>query len=156
MRITLLVIGKTDDDYLRDGIQKYLSRLIHYVNFEMKILPDVKQGKNFNADKMKAEEGKLILKALHPGDHVLLLDETGKTFSSKEFASFLENKMNQSMQHLVFIIGGPFGFSEEVYERASGNISLSRMTFSHQMVRLFFTEQLYRAFTILRGEKYHH
>ncbi|MBC5993296.1 23S rRNA (pseudouridine(1915)-N(3))-methyltransferase RlmH [Pontibacter cellulosilyticus] len=156
MKIKLIAIGKTDEAFLEEGIQKYLKRLKHYHQVEFTIIPDIKQGGKFTADKLKEEEGKLILQKVQEGDHLILLDEKGKNFTSSEFAGFLQKKLNAVTTNLVFVIGGAFGFSPAVYERANDKISLSKMTFSHQMVRLFFTEQLYRGFTILRGEKYHH
>jgi 23S rRNA (pseudouridine1915-N3)-methyltransferase len=155
MKIKLFAIGKTDEAYLTAGIDKYLQRLKHYVSFELNILPDIRQGAKTNSEKLKEEEGKILLKKISASDYVILLDENGRQFSSEEFANNLQKRMNAG-QDLVFLIGGPFGFSEEVYQRANEKISLSKMTFSHQMVRLFFVEQLYRAFTILKGEKYHH
>ena len=156
MKIKLMMIGKTDEPYLQEGIEKYLQRLKHYVHFEFIILPDLKQGSKTDIPKQKTEEGKLILQKIESSDHVILLDEKGKMFSSEELAAHLQKKMNSGISNLIFVIGGPFGFSEEVYKRANENVSLSKMTFSHQMIRLFFTEQIYRAFTILKGEKYHH
>lgn len=156
MKIKLLVVGKTDESFVEEGIEKYLKRLKHYISFEIIVLPDVKQGSKLNTEKLKEEEGKLILQKLENSDQVVLLDEKGKNFSSEEFAGFLQKKMNGGFPTLVFIVGGAFGFSKEVYKRANEQLSLSKMTFSHQMVRLFFTEQLYRAFTIIKGEKYHH
>jgi len=156
MKIKLIAIGKTDEKYLEEGIEKYLKRLKHYNPFELIVIPDIKQGGKFTAEKLKEEEGKLILQKVHEGDQLVLLDEKGKNFTSAEFANFLQKKLNTVNTNLIFVIGGPFGFSPAVYQRANEQISLSRMTFSHQMVRLFFTEQLYRGFSILRGEKYHH
>jgi 23S rRNA (pseudouridine1915-N3)-methyltransferase len=156
MKIKLIAIGKTDEKYLEEGIEKYLKRLKHYNPFELIVIPDIKQGGKFTAEKLKEEEGKLILQKVQEGDQLVLLDEKGKNFTSAEFANFLQKKLNTVNTNLIFIIGGAFGFSPAVYQRANEQISLSRMTFSHQMVRLFFTEQLYRGFTILRGEKYHH
>jgi len=155
MKIKLLVIGKTDEAYLTEGIGKFFKRITHYVNYEMEVIGDVKQGSKLNAEKLKEEEGKLILKKINSNDQVVLLDEKGHTFNSRQFSGFLQKKLNGGA-NLVFVVGGPFGFSKEVYERANEKISLSSMTFSHQMIRLFFSEQLYRAFTILKGEKYHH
>jgi 23S rRNA (pseudouridine1915-N3)-methyltransferase len=155
MKIKLIAIGKTDESYLVQGIEKYAQRLKHYVSYGFIILPDYKAGSKINIDKQKQDEGLAILKKIQANDYVLLLDEKGKQHSSEEFATILQKRMN-SGQDMVFVIGGPFGFSEELYQRANEKISLSKMTFSHQMVRLFFTEQLYRAFTILKGEKYHH
>ncbi|MDO6388506.1 23S rRNA (pseudouridine(1915)-N(3))-methyltransferase RlmH [Pontibacter sp. BT731] len=156
MKIKLIAIGKTDEAFLEEGIQKYMKRLKHYHSFEFTIIPDVKQGGKFTADNLKEAEGKLLLQKIQDGDHVVLLDEQGKTFTSTEYAHFLQKKLNSVTTNLVFIIGGAYGFSPAIYERANDKISLSKMTFSHQMVRLFFVEQLYRGFTILRGEKYHH
>lgn len=156
MKITLLAIGKTDSKQLDSLIQTYRERLSHYLPFEIKLIPDVKRSGKMTPDLQKLAEGKLILSELMQGDKLLLLDERGKMFTSREFASFLEAKMLQSERRLVFVIGGPYGFSEEVYARANEQISLSKMTLSHQMIRLFITEQIYRAMTILRGEPYHH
>lgn len=150
------MIGKTDEPYLEEGIEKYAKRLKHYVSFEKVILADVKQGAKLAVDKLKEEEGRLILSKVENSDLLVLLDEKGNEFTSSQFASYLQKKMNTVSGNLVLVIGGAFGFSGEVYSRANEKISLSKMTFSHQMVRLFITEQLYRAFTILRGEKYHH
>jgi len=156
MKIVLLVIGKTDEAYLETGISKYISRLEHYAQFEMKVIPDIRNRKTLSKTQQKKLEGDLILSQLMPGDDIILLDENGKTFSSRGFSQWLERQMNTACKRMVFIIGGPYGFSQEVYDRANAKISLSTMTFSHQMVRLVFTEQLYRAFTILKGERYHH
>lgn len=156
MKVKLLVIGKTDEDYLIEGIEKYLKRLNHYIDFELTVIPDVKQGGKLNPEKLKEEEGKLILSKLESNDILVLLDENGKLLSSVEFADFFQKKMNVATSKLVFVVGGPFGFSPEVYKRAKEKISLSKMTFSHQMIRLLFVEQIYRAFTIIKGEKYHH
>jgi len=155
MKIKLVVIGKTDESFLMEGIEKYTKRLKHYVPFEMIVLPDVKQGSKQVIEKQKEEEGKMILSKIE-NDYLVLLDENGKEFGSEEFAGFLQKKMNSGIQTLTFVVGGPFGFSEEVYSKAKEKVSLSKMTFSHQMIRLFFTEQLYRGFTIIKGEKYHH
>lgn len=156
MKITLLVIGKTDEPYLETGIAKYVGRLEHYVPFELKVIPDIKNRKTLSEAQQKKLEGELLLAQFQPGDSIVLLDENGKTFSSRNFSKWIENQMNTGCKRLVFVIGGPYGFSQEVYERANSKISLSEMTFSHQMVRLIFVEQLYRAFTILKGEAYHH
>jgi len=155
MKIKLLIIGKTDEGYLQEGISKYIGRLKHYCQLEVIELKDVKVGKKTNVDLQKEEEGKLLLDRIKPNDFVLLLDENGKSFNSVELSSYLQKLMN-SGNDIVFIIGGPFGFSKRIYERANGKLALSKLTFSHQMVRLFFVEQLYRSFTILKGEKYHH
>ncbi|WP_293954837.1 MULTISPECIES: 23S rRNA (pseudouridine(1915)-N(3))-methyltransferase RlmH [unclassified Sphingobacterium] len=156
MKITLLCIGKTDEKYLIEGIEKYTKRLKFYVNFNIVVLPDIKNVKSFSAEQQKDKEALLILKQLQPQDFVVLLDEHGKEFRSLEFSVYLEKMMIQSVQHLVFVIGGPYGFDQKIYDRAKSKISLSKMTFSHQMIRLFFTEQLYRAFSIMKGEPYHH
>lgn len=156
MTIKLLTIGKTDDPALQSLIDTYSNRLVHYNRFELEIIPDLKNTKNLSVDQQKTSEGKLILDKLNPSDFVVLLDENGKQFSSEDFSEYIQKRLNSGMKQLIFIIGGPYGFSEEVYSRANGKLSLSKMTFSHQMVRLFFVEQLYRAFTILRNEPYHH
>lgn len=156
MKIKLLVVGKTDEGFILEGIDKYLKRLKHYISFEIIVLPDAKQGSKPNIEKLKEDEGRMILQKIDAPDQVVLLDEKGKSFTSEEFAGFIQKKMNGGFSSLVFVVGGAFGFSEEVYKRANDQLSLSKMTFSHQMVRLFFTEQLYRAFTIIKGEKYHH
>lgn len=156
MRITLLCVGKTDDSQLVAIVDKFQQRLKHYVPFRMVSIPDVKHTKHLRADQQRAREADAILKQLSPGDHVVLLDERGKEYRSVDFAAYLNKLMVSSMQHVVFVVGGPFGFEETVYQRANSRLSLSKMTFSHQMVRLFFVEQLYRAFSILKGEPYHH
>ena len=156
MKITLICIGKTDEPYLLTGIEKYLKRLPFYVDFKMTVIPDIKKHKGMAVDAQKKKEAELILKNISSGDQVILLDEQGKEFTSVQFSAFLEKKMIGSIQHLVFIIGGPYGFDETVYQRADSKLSLSKMTFSHQMIRLFFLEQLYRAYTILKNEPYHH
>ncbi|SMC60021.1 23S rRNA (pseudouridine(1915)-N(3))-methyltransferase RlmH [Pedobacter africanus] len=156
MKITLLVIGKTEDKYLIEGIDKYLSRLKHYIGFNLLVVPDIKNTKNLTEAQQKTKEAELILKQISNPDMVILLDERGKKYSSVSFSNYLNKQMIGSVQHLVFIIGGPYGFDESIYKRSNGSISLSDMTFSHQMVRLFFVEQLYRAFSILKGEPYHH
>ena len=156
MKILLLAIGKTDDDYLITGIKKYVGRIGHYASFEMKEIPDIRNRKTSNEDQQKNAESFLLLQQLQPGDHVVLLDENGKQFTSVGFSESLEKQMATGAKRIVFIIGGPYGFAQEVYDRANAMMSLSPMTFSHQMVRLIFVEQLYRAFTILKGEPYHH
>lgn len=155
MKIKLIAIGKTDEAYLIKGIENYLSRLKHYIAFELIIINDVKTGKNSNVQLQKEQEGVQILSKIKPSDVLVLLDENGVEYDSVQFAIFLQKKMNAGTD-LVFVIGGPFGFSEQIYQRAAAKVALSKLTFSHQMVRLFFVEQLYRAFTILKGEKYHH
>lgn len=156
MKICLLVIGKTDEAYLQKGIDIFLKRIPHYISFEMKSVPDLKNSKNMSEEQQKDKEGELILQQLNPADELFLLDEQGIETSSVEFARFLEKKMISGLKRMVVAIGGPYGFSPTVYLRANGKISLSKMTFSHQMVRLIFVEQLYRALTILKGEPYHH
>jgi 23S rRNA (pseudouridine1915-N3)-methyltransferase len=156
MKITLLVIGKTDAAYLNVGINEYVKRLNHYINFNIEVIQDLKKRKNLSVDLQKVQEGEQILAKMLPGKEMHLFDEKGKTFSSRELAAFLEKKMASGLKELVLVIGGPYGFSEEVYNRAKSKISLSKLTFSHQMVRLMCVEQIYRAFTILKGEPYHH
>lgn len=156
MNIKLLTIGKTDNKALQTLIDEYLKRLSFYVKFDLEIIPDIKNVKNLSEAQQKEKEGELILSKLTPTDQLVLLDEGGKRFSSVGFSDELQKKMNSGIKTLVFVIGGPYGFSPQVYAKAQGKISLSDMTFSHQMVRLFFIEQVYRAFTILRNEPYHH
>ena len=156
MKIYLLVIGKTDEAYLQKGIDIFLKRIPHYISFGMKVIPDLKNSKNLSEEQQKEKEGELIIQQLTSSDELFLLDERGIENSSVEFARFLEKKMLSGIKRLVFVIGGPYGFSATIYSRANGKLSLSKMTFSHQMVRLIFAEQLYRAMTILKGEPYHH
>ncbi len=156
MKIGLIVIGKTDTDYFIKAIDEYKNRLVHYIPFEMEIIPDIKNVKNLSERQQKEKEGESILKALRPGDYIILLDEKGKEYTSVQFSSYLEKKTHTIPKRLIFIIGGPYGFSDAVYKAASEKISLSKMTFSHQMIRLIFIEQLYRAMTILHNEPYHH
>lgn len=156
MKITLLVIGKTDAGYFIDALSEYQKRLEHYIPFEMQVIPDIKNTKSLSVDQQKEKEAELILKGLQAGDYIVLLDEKGKEYSSIQFASYIEKKTHTVSKRLVFIIGGPYGFSEKVYEKANEKLTLSRMTFSHQMVRLIFVEQLYRSMTILNNEPYHH
>ncbi|MFA9391398.1 MAG: 23S rRNA (pseudouridine(1915)-N(3))-methyltransferase RlmH [Prolixibacteraceae bacterium] len=156
MKITLLVIGKTEADYLKKGIDIYLKRLSHYIPFSLEIIPALKNTKNLSEEQQKQKEGELILALIKSTDSVVLLDEKGKHYSSVDFALYLEKIMIAGTRSMVFVIGGPYGFSNQVYQRADGKISLSAMTFSHQMVRLIFVEQAYRAMTILKGEPYHH
>ena len=156
MNIRLLAIGKTDNKTLQTLIDDYTKRLSFYVKFDLEIIPDIKNVKNLSEAQQKEKEGELILSKITPTDHLILLDENGKTFSSVGFSDFLQKKMNAGTKTLVFVIGGPYGFSETVYQKAQGKVSLSEMTFSHQMVRLFVIEQIYRGFTILRNEPYHH
>lgn len=156
MKIKLLAIGKTDDKNLIQLIEKYQKRLNHYIKFELKIIPDIKNAKNLSENQQKEKEGTLILKELNTTDQLVLLDEKGKEFRSIEFSKFLQKKMNSGIKQLVFVIGGPYGFSKSVYKKAQGKVSLSKMTFSHQMIRLLIVEQFYRGFTILKNEPYHH
>ncbi len=155
MKIKLITIGKTDESYLKDGIEKYLVRLKHYVSFEIMIVNDLKLGSKTTTELQKEMEGKVILEKISPNDYLILLDEKGEENNSVNFSNYLQKRMNAG-NDIIFVIGGPFGFSDEVYVRSNAKIALSKLTFSHQMVRLFFVEQLYRAFTILKGEKYHH
>ena len=156
MKIKLLAVGRTDDKKIQHLTDAYARRLQHYVRFEFEEIPDLKNTKSLSVGEQKEKEGELLLKRLDSGDQVLLLDERGEEYRSVEFANFLQKKMNAGTRKLVLVIGGPFGFSEGMYRRSDGSVSLSKMTFSHQMVRLFITEQLYRAFTILKNEPYHH
>lgn len=156
MKIKVLAVGKTDDKNLQVLIDKYQKRLRHYVKFEFEVVPDLKKTKNLSFVEQKTAEGQAILKKLNSADYVLLFDEKGEEYGSVGFARFLQKKMNAGTKVMCLIIGGPYGFSEEIYARANGRISLSKMTFSHQMIRLFATEQIYRAFTILKNEPYHH
>lgn len=156
MKVLLLVIGKTDESYLEIGIRKYTDRLVHYLPFELKVIPDLKKRKSLSESQQKSMEGELILAQLQASDELILLDENGRQFSSRGFSEILEKHMINGSKRLVFVVGGPYGFSEEIYKRASSKLSLSAMTFSHQMVRLIFVEQLYRALSIIRGEPYHH
>lgn len=156
MNIKLIAIGKTDQKDLQSLIDEYQKRLSFYVKFDLEIIPDIKNVKHLSEAQQKEKEGELILSKITATDQMVLLDENGKNFSSIDFAAELQKKMNSGIKTLVFVIGGPYGFSEAVYAKAQGKLSLSKMTFSHQMVRLFFIEQLYRGFTILRNEPYHH
>ncbi|HTE01527.1 MAG TPA: 23S rRNA (pseudouridine(1915)-N(3))-methyltransferase RlmH [Mucilaginibacter sp.] len=156
MKITLLIVGKTEDAYLKEGIDKYLKRLKHYTKMEIAEIAELKNTKALTPEQQKTKEAELILKKIAITDHVILLDENGMQLSSPQFAAYIDKKAIGSVSNLVFIVGGPYGFDETVYQRANDKLSLSKMTFSHQMVRLFFVEQLYRAFTIIKGEPYHH
>lgn len=156
MNIRLLAIGKTDNKNLQALIDEYSKRLSFYIKFELDIIPDIKNAKNLSEAQQKEKEGELILAKLTSTDQLILLDENGSSFSSIGFSDYLQKKMNAGIKTLVFVIGGPYGFSDEVYKKAQGKISLSAMTFSHQMVRLFVIEQIYRGFTILKNEPYHH
>jgi len=156
MKIKIIVIGKTDKAFLKEGMSIYEKRLKHYIQVEFITIPDIKNARNLPMDQQREKEGQLILGKITKDDKVILLDERGKVFDSFEFSRFIENNMINSTKSLCFIVGGPYGFSDEVYSIASSKLSLSKMTFSHQMIRLIFYEQLYRAFTILKGEPYHH
>lgn len=155
MNIKLIVVGKSEEKYLREAVEIYLKRLTHYINFEIVVLPDVKNAKNMSVAELKDKEAELILKHSAKADKVVLLDEKGIEYSSVEFSKYLTKQMNASVKTLAFVVGGAFGFSEKVYSQANEKLSISKMTFSHQMIRLLFVEQLYRAFTIIKGEPYH-
>mgnify|MGYP006182952211 CR=1 FL=1 len=156
MQIKLIAVGKTDSREIQSLIEEYIKRLGFYIKFEMEIIQDLKNTKSLSEDSQKEKEGELILKKLQASDYLVLLDENGKQYGSVDFSDILQKKMNSGLKQLVFVIGGPYGFSDAIYQRANSKLSLSKMTFSHQMVRVFFIEQLYRAFTILRNEPYHH
>lgn len=156
MKIKLLTIGKTDNAALAQLIKTYEARLKHYIQFSIEIIPDIKNTKNFSEEIQKEKEGDLILSKISSTDRMVLLDENGTSFDSMEFSKFLQKQMNSGIKQLVFVIGGPYGFSEKIYKKSQVKISLSKMTFSHQMVRLFAIEQIYRGFTILKNEPYHH
>ena len=156
MKITLLTVGKTTDSTLSGAISKFCDRISHYVDFEINVVPDLRSTKGLSESQQKKKEGVAILGMIKSSDRVVLLDERGKEYTSREFSELLQKRMSASDKRLVFVVGGPYGFSDDVYERADAKMSLSKMTFPHEMVRLFFVEQLYRAMTILRGEPYHH
>lgn len=156
MKIKLLQIGKTNDEYLLRGIDEYSVRIKNYVPFEIETIPYLKNSNSFSPELVKQKEGELILQKIKKEDILILLDENGKTHSSKGFATFLQQQMNTGNKQLTFLIGGAYGFSSDVYERANGKISLSSMTFSHQIIRILFIEQLYRGFTIIHHHPYHH
>lgn len=156
MKISLILNGKTEEEHIVKGVSIYEQRLKHYLPFEISVIPALKNTKAMSIEQQKQKEGELILKSIQSSDKLILLDENGKEYSSAGFSGFIQQQMNSGIKNLVFVVGGPYGFSEEVYKRANGKLSLSKMTFSHQMVRLFFVEQVYRAMTILRNEPYHH
>jgi 23S rRNA (pseudouridine1915-N3)-methyltransferase len=156
MNIKLLAIGKTDHKSLQALIDEYTKRLSFYIKFDLEIIQDIKNVKNLSESQQKEKEGEILLSKITATDYLVLLDENGDTYTSVAFSNFLQKKMNSGTKTLVFVIGGPYGFSEAVYQKAQSKISLSSMTFSHQMIRLFFIEQLYRGFTILKNEPYHH
>ncbi len=155
MRITLMESGKTRDPFIKEGVELFRKRVVRYIPFKIETIPDLKKTRNLTMKEVQNQEGALLLKRIRPTDHLVLLDERGQEYNSISFAEYL-NSLEGRVNHLVFVIGGPYGFSEEVYERADGKLSLSRLTFSHQLVRVIFLEQLYRAYTILKGEPYHH
>lgn len=156
MKITLLTVGKTDRDWVRQGLDIYISRLKHYIPFTLTEIPELKNVSSFTEAQIKTKEGELILKNIRPSDELVLLDERGRQYTSVELAKVIQDRITYSGRDMVFVIGGAYGFSQAIYDRADSKISLSKMTFSHQMVRTIFAEQLYRAFTIIRGEPYHH
>lgn len=156
MKLLLISVGRTAYAPMREATERYAQRLAHYLPFELKELPDIKNAKSLSEEQQKAQEGAMILAALQPSDFVMLLDERGKELTSRELATFLQGKMATLGSRLVLVIGGPYGFSQQVYDRANGKLSLSKMTFPHEMAKLFMVEQAYRAMTILRGEPYHH
>jgi len=155
MKLSLFFTGKTSFKYVETGIAEYEKRIKRYIDFEIKIIKDFKASKSMPAKTVKIKEGEQILKHLNKTDFLILLDEKGKMFTSREFAKFIDNKIFTGTKHLVFLIGGAYGFSDEIYNRANAKLSLSKMTFSHQPIRVLFAEQLYRAFTIIKGEPYH-
>lgn len=155
MNIKLIVVGKSESEHLRSWVEVYVKRLSHYTGFEIITLPDVKNAKNLSTAELKEREGEMILRQVEKADKVILLDEKGREFTSMEFSKYLEKQMNASVRTLAFVVGGAFGFSPKVYERIGERIAISKMTFSHQMIRLLVVEQIYRAFTILKGEPYH-
>jgi len=156
MIIQFILHGKTEDRYLQEGISKYLKRVEHYISFKEIIIPSIKNAKSLTFSEIKQKEGEILRTKIKTSDFVVLLDENGIEFSSIDFSDFLQQKMNQSTKSIVFVVGGAYGFSSEVYQRANYKLSISKMTFSHQMIRLLFIEQIYRAFTILNNEPYHH
>lgn len=156
MQVTLLLVGKTVNRQFVELMDEYTSRVKHYIRFDIVTIPELKNTRHLSADQQKQQEGELIMKQMQAGDHVVLLDEHGKELRSTEFSRYMEQRMQTVGKRLLFVIGGPYGFSPEVYAKANEKLSLSKMTFSHQMVRLIFVEQLYRAMTIMRGEPYHH
>lgn len=156
MKITLLVVGRTIDKNIISGIEEYKQRVQHFIPFDIEVIPELKNARKMSEAQQKEQEAELILKSINSGDHIVLLDEGGKEFRSTEFAAWVEHKQNISVKRLLFIVGGPYGFSPKIYSVANEKISLSRMTFSHQMIRLLFVEQLYRAYTIINHMPYHH
>jgi 23S rRNA (pseudouridine1915-N3)-methyltransferase len=155
MRITLIESGKTRDPFIREGVELFRKRVVRYVPFQIETIPDLKNTRNLSMKEVQDQEAALVLKRIRPADHVVLLDERGKEYDSIAYAEYL-NSLEGRVNHLVFVIGGPYGFGDEAYKRANAKLALSRLTFSHQLVRVVFLEQLYRAYTILKGEPYHH
>jgi len=156
MKVKLLMVGKTVQQFISSGFENYQQRMVHYIPFEYKVISELKKTKNLSEKQQKTKEGELIINQIQPADFVVLLDENGKELSSIGFARWMEKLMINGMKDVVFVVGGAYGFSEQVYKRCNFKMSLSKMTFSHQMVRLIFIEQLYRAMTIIKGEPYHH
>ena len=156
MKIQLCVVGKTSTPYILTGIETYMARLRHYIPLEIKTIADIRNTRRLTEEQQRVAESEQLLASVQPGDFVILLDERGREYTSREFSQMIEKRMASVSRNIVFMVGGPYGFSQAVYDRADDKISLSRMTFSHEMARLFFVEQLYRAMTILRGEPYHH
>ncbi len=156
MKIVLLAVGKTSTPYIASAVGEYERRINRYLPFEISVIPDLKSSRALTEEVQKQREGAAILASLQPGDYMVLLDERGREMTSREFAADIDLRMVRGLKRLIYVVGGPYGFSPEVYARADAKLSLSRMTFTHEMVRLFFTEQIYRAMTILRGEPYHH
>ena len=156
MKIQLIVVGKTNQPFIQQGLDEFRSRLLHYIPFELEVIQDVKNAKNLSSEQLKAKEGEMIIQSFQAGDSIVLLDERGKELTSVKFAEYIEKKTHTGVKRLVFVVGGAYGFSSDVYEAAHEKIALSKMTFSHQLIRLIFIEQLYRAMTILHNEPYHH
>lgn len=156
MKISLLLVGKTTDRNFIPAIEEYVGRIKHFNTFEVTVIPELKNAKSMSFEQQKEKEADMIMQQLQQGDYIVLLDEKGKEFRSTEFSAWLENRLNTSGKRIVFVVGGPYGFSSRIYDAANEKISMSKMTFSHQMIRLIFTEQLYRAFTIMKGMPYHH
>ena len=156
MKVTLILNGKTEDDFIQKGYSVFEQRLKHYLPFETVVIPALKNTKALSTEQQKQKEGELVMKYLQPSDRLILLDENGKEFTSVGFSAYIQQQMNSGIKNCVMVVGGPYGFSEELYKQNTKKIALSKMTFSHQMVRLFFIEQLYRAMTILKNEPYHH
>jgi 23S rRNA (pseudouridine1915-N3)-methyltransferase len=156
VKISLILVGKTDDTFIKQAVEIYSKRLSHYIQLNVQVITEIKNSGKLAESELKEREGELVLKLIQPADFVLLLDDKGKQFTSVEYAAYLQKLMNAATKNLVVVVGGAFGFSDKVYKRANAQLSLSKMTFTHQLVRVFFLEQTYRAFTILKGESYHH